>query len=31
MKLQLFKPYIQYVKSEQNSFEDALTREWSKP
>ena len=30
MKLQQFEPYIQYIKSEQNSFADTLTREWSK-
>lgn len=30
MKLQPFQPYTQYIKSEQNSFADTLTREWSK-
>ncbi|CAJ2647535.1 unnamed protein product [Trifolium pratense] len=30
MKLQQFQPYIQYIKSENNSFADTLTREWSK-
>jgi hypothetical protein len=30
MKFQQFEPYIQYIKSEQNSFADTLTREWSK-
>ena len=29
MKLTQFEPYIQHIKSEQNSFADTLTREWS--